>query len=640
MLQKLLQHQGDRAPDPRQSRPELPPGLSRVLSKLLEKSPADRYQTPRELIADLYKLARETGVTLPATELENVAAPTPAPAWWRVHTPWMAPVALLLVFAAAQNGDWFGPTASLDLPPLHANVTRPSPAPREVAPLLAPTSTLEEPLPAPEPILPGAPPEPPPLTVASASPPVGAPDGEEAANPSRLAPSPPAPAGEVETTSAVVDSGVSNTAIAAGDASAPAVTGEAPAPAQNPPPAPEVLLVRPGSQTADFGSLEAAARAAVSGQVIELACDDLILSESLPLAGKRLTIRGAQGYFPRIVFQPSPGQRESSAALVQLSGGELTMINVQLSLELDQSPSPGKRWSLLELQDDGRLRLDRCWLTLHAPPQVGDAPSTTSFIHVRTSSGRPVEDGLAAASRPIEIQMADCLVRGEGTLLDRTASSQPVVFSWKNGLLAVSGRLVELAVDGAAAEGGPTQIDLQYLTAVARRGLVLESGVGGPARPPASIACRDSIVSIGPDAALVEQRSSMMMDDFDAGLVWRGDRVFYDNVTVFWRLVRPEEPPGEMGLGQWLALWEGRQAGGETMPQRIRPAWLGRAPAGLALYQVTPGNFPLVDDADNAALTAAGDGGPVGFRQSADLWPDLSAPGGLASPPAPASLRP
>jgi len=53
VLQKLLQHQGDRPPDVRHFRPELPPRVSRILQKMLAKEPKDRYADASALVDDL-----------------------------------------------------------------------------------------------------------------------------------------------------------------------------------------------------------------------------------------------------------------------------------------------------------------------------------------------------------------------------------------------------------------------------------------------------------------------------------------------------------------------------------------------------------------------------------------------------------
>ena len=59
VLQKLLQHQSDDPLDPRQFRPDLPLEIGPILTRLLAKNPARRYQLPSELIADLNTIVYE-----------------------------------------------------------------------------------------------------------------------------------------------------------------------------------------------------------------------------------------------------------------------------------------------------------------------------------------------------------------------------------------------------------------------------------------------------------------------------------------------------------------------------------------------------------------------------------------------------
>jgi serine/threonine protein kinase len=69
-------------------RPGLPVGLRMVVEKALEKNPADRYQTMREMVVDLRRLTRQSGET-----------PAPARPRWSRGFKW-ATALVLLVFAA------------------------------------------------------------------------------------------------------------------------------------------------------------------------------------------------------------------------------------------------------------------------------------------------------------------------------------------------------------------------------------------------------------------------------------------------------------------------------------------------------------------------------------------------------------
>ena len=63
-IQKLLSHQEAERPDPAALRPDLPDSIRRLILKQLAPSPAQRYQTPNELLADLLVAAHDLGIDL------------------------------------------------------------------------------------------------------------------------------------------------------------------------------------------------------------------------------------------------------------------------------------------------------------------------------------------------------------------------------------------------------------------------------------------------------------------------------------------------------------------------------------------------------------------------------------------------
>lgn len=103
VLQKLLSHSSEEPPDLLDARPDLDPAVAAIVTRMLAKAPEQRYQTPRELIADLMLLADRLGLSgiRPSGTLwlaTNVAAP---PAWMR-HLTWAVPFTLLLLIVLAQ----------------------------------------------------------------------------------------------------------------------------------------------------------------------------------------------------------------------------------------------------------------------------------------------------------------------------------------------------------------------------------------------------------------------------------------------------------------------------------------------------------------------------------------------------------
>jgi serine/threonine protein kinase len=64
VLQKLLQHQGDEAPDVRGLNPSIPAEIAAILKKMMQKNPDDRYQTPDLLISDLLQVVDMLGLNI------------------------------------------------------------------------------------------------------------------------------------------------------------------------------------------------------------------------------------------------------------------------------------------------------------------------------------------------------------------------------------------------------------------------------------------------------------------------------------------------------------------------------------------------------------------------------------------------
>ncbi len=85
----MLKHVTEPPPPIRQVRPELPPGLEAVLTKVLAKQPAERYQTGKEFMQALSLAARSTATN--PQPVRPVAATTFSPSTARQPNPATAP---------------------------------------------------------------------------------------------------------------------------------------------------------------------------------------------------------------------------------------------------------------------------------------------------------------------------------------------------------------------------------------------------------------------------------------------------------------------------------------------------------------------------------------------------------------------
>jgi serine/threonine-protein kinase len=140
VLQKLLAHSSDPAPDVRELRPDVPDLLATVLSTMLAKRPEDRFQTPVDLSAALTACIEEMGLAPPPVALPAyVGTWSPPTQFWRRNLPWMIPTALLLLIVLVLGVIWHREAATpafhdkLQVPTALRNVEPALPSPNKPA---------------------------------------------------------------------------------------------------------------------------------------------------------------------------------------------------------------------------------------------------------------------------------------------------------------------------------------------------------------------------------------------------------------------------------------------------------------------------------------------------------------------------
>lgn len=110
VLQKLLQHQGDDAPDPAVKNRQVPENLSVVIRKMMAKDPRRRYQSAELLVRDLMLVAGTLGLRSISPEgLVWLSSQSERPSFWERHLAWMVTLALLVAIAGFLE---FGPALS------------------------------------------------------------------------------------------------------------------------------------------------------------------------------------------------------------------------------------------------------------------------------------------------------------------------------------------------------------------------------------------------------------------------------------------------------------------------------------------------------------------------------------------------
>jgi hypothetical protein len=109
MVQKLLQHQQEPPPAIDAVRSDVPRSFAAILGRLMEKNPADRYQRPAELVADLLAFADTHGHVVMAQRSATATLEPSVPRRPAARLPWLVP---LLGLTATIGGLWYQAAAA------------------------------------------------------------------------------------------------------------------------------------------------------------------------------------------------------------------------------------------------------------------------------------------------------------------------------------------------------------------------------------------------------------------------------------------------------------------------------------------------------------------------------------------------
>lgn len=577
VLQKLLQHNSEAPPDPREFDPSLPLGVSSLISKMLAKDPLRRYQLPSELVAELLLLAEQIGCPLPGAERPgwptNFDARSPSASLVR-HLPWLVPVSLLLLSAVV--ADW--PLPWLEPPDdptaLALIEARTQRRQRVRSAKTSAESNTEGSEVDPEPSEMGKPGR----DASLADPSGGAAQNASAAGArssvDAAAPMPsdirasadPNTSGAAEE-SAVADLRPENSETGHGLQTAKQGGGSAikihdPVSAD---PIPEGLLVVGDGVKGPrrYAALPEACAAAKNGDVIELRYDGPRQELPLVLHNQRIEIRAGAGRRPLVLFRPSDtNPTATDRSMVGVSGGSLKLVGVDFEFDLSEA-APSENWSLFLLNQADSLRLEHCLLTVRNATAGGEAyHDKVAFFTV--GGGAAAEPMVRMPSGmlplpPVQITLTNCLARGEADLLaDRDLKA--VDFSCVNGLVAVSERLL-VAGEGASMpqEGVRVRVELSHVTALVRQGLCrIASSEAAPAMPEVDVRLSDSVVlSDGADPALVEHVSNSTASGLQSVFHWEAVKTAYRGFRIFWKIGAPgaSRELDAKTYRDWTELW-------------------------------------------------------------------------------------
>ena len=574
VLQKLLQHNSDDPIDPREFNADLPDAVTVLLRKMLAKDPGRRYQTPNELIADLFHLAEQAGLNRNDVRL-TAQWETEATVVSQLvrHLPWLVPfVGLVLVYLG-----WEAYENRSDRRWREAWKPTPNGAVAALPTAASPTAT-------------GVPIVPPAAATGTAQA-----LNTPIATPTSTVPTP-------------VPSPTPKSTVAAA-----AEVAVVPAPRDG-------VLVVCDDPTGEgrYASLRAACFAARNGDVVELCYDGPRVEKPLVLNNLKITVRAGTGFRPIVRFRPGDTIIPNAPhAMFTVVGGRLDMVGCDVEFDVPAPHElPTEHWSLFDLQQAEQLHMDRSTVTIRNATADGTTyhPDTAVFA-MSTPPGVPsamMNDETMPAPDAVEIRLENCIVRGEATLL-RSVDSQPASLFWNNGLAALADSLLVVRGGSMAPRNSSVRLDLQHVTvAVGGEGSRIARGFDAPQLPQISVRCGDGLVVALRGKPWFDFEGFEPRAEMSEGCEWSAERIVYDGVplTSFWRRETAAGEATMLTYDDWKRLW-GPQRELQTAAEVI--PWLRPVPPVGPLHDVKADDFALNADAVNQrVLNGAGDGLDLG----------------------------
>lgn len=601
VMQKLLDHQAVGMPDTAAKNRRVTPELSAVVRKMMASEPSQRYQTADQLLVELLPIAAKLG--LRGMQPDGLVWTNQKPqrsSFWERHAGWMATIGVLLSVVLVidylpRPAVSTQPDYRPDGPILKKSAPRPGEAGAKSLDVSSITEGKAGPsmesmkIPKDGPI-PGIK-----LLVQSDA----DPSTDSAVGTGTVEP-------DVETPTNTTP-GPDPTPLT----SDPPVTTEAP-------PRPFWVLGSDGQGDVSYASLAGACAAARDGGVIEIRGEDdrpIVAKKSIPIDGKKLTIRAADSRRPLVTFTHNETAGESGS-LFALSDASLDLINVNLLLAAGSSTDNENPLSGITLRGRGKVGVRGTTITVENASNRPAAMIRVTATESGTLPKMPVMMNTGNAAKPVyEIEIAESLLRGgaDAVRLETITSGRLDVQQTAiavNGAFLFSRGSLELLKENAQLE-----LRLSHNTCWVGQGLIhLDSGdVPRDLLPVNVTVAGNNLFASNTTNPLVTMLGTTDADTFYRLLTWNGERNFYDGFDLFWSTASVDFLP--MDYDSWRAEWERNTTTKEVDSQNRGFAWKGGW--NVDFEDVTPKDFALdTEVSPNPAIGGAKDGEDVGVDLS------------------------
>lgn len=613
VLQKLLDHSGKNVPDPAAINKQLPNELSLIVQKMMASDPADRYQTPEELMYHLMQVAGQ--LDLRGVNPEGLVWTSPTSSrlgFLEKHLGWVATaVVLLVVVILLDLYPAFDPASVTVTQNESQRTTVPASQSGTNTDETSPDASL--PLPETEKMAAGS------LSdntaIASVTPPESI-----SANKATTSPGPIKEGSEDENTSdtkltkmnldgdyndlneifsipllspkktlnELIDAGnpptnkvlrenSPATELALSNNSdqkknmIPLAPGPDNVPEKEPDPFPKksdnefrkieipaITIIKPdGTAGQDFKTLNAACAAADDGSIIELGFSGIRKEAPIHINNKRVRIRAAKDRKPILMFESVEEPAEGfQTHMIQVANGSLELFGLGIIVDVKNLNTDS--WAIFSLKNAHDVRLHQVTVT---------CSNTTSQQVTLFEMNEPINQGLNDDSmmgkRPVKestfIEIINSVLRCDGHAFS-VRETAPTRLEITNSAMMISQALIELVgCNNKPTEGDFLELVLNHSTLVLGKGLALmDSGAIPRELIPLNVSARNSIFFSRTDAPFVQMKGNTNENDFRQKLLtWRGSNNYFDRFETFWTIQSQQGTTGALSLDalDWKDIW-------------------------------------------------------------------------------------